>query len=230
MKKHIFFLSFIALLFGCSDDEPTTGTGGGQTIQATYRITFIPDFTEADFPTDYPTNPMFVKMIVVAHGTGTTIFREGLVASPGFEEYAEEGTSSTLETEHESVEDGVNPTTFVFGSADVAPLQTSIVNINVTPTTTRLSFVSRISPSPDWFVGLDSYNLVNPDNSLVDEVELILSFYDAGTDAGTTYTAADEEENSTISVITGAPFQNPDTGLTGRLGTLKIERIDNGIE
>jgi hypothetical protein len=62
----------------------------------------------------------------------------------------------------------------------------------------------------------------------VDEISFTLSFYDAGTDAGTTYTSPDSETLEPITLIDGEPFINPDTGLISRLGTLTIERIDNG--
>ena len=219
--------------FGCSksDDDGTTGGGGGGgqgVVQATYRITFTPNFTDQSHPTDYPNNAGFGPMMVVAHSASVNVFREGQAASNGFETYVEEGQTSSLEVELTSVGDTNLPTVRI--GNEINANGSDFIDIVVTPNTTRLSFIAKLSPSPDWFVGFDSFDLVNPDDSLVSEIELTLSAFDAGTDAGTTYESANEDENGLIQEVSGDPFFNPTAGAILRFGTLHIERTDDPVE
>ncbi|MBT8258747.1 MAG: spondin domain-containing protein [Bacteroidia bacterium] len=236
MKNKItgLILALSLAFFGCSGSDdgngPTGGGGGGgqQVVQATYRITFTPNFTDQSHPTDYPANPGFGPMMVVAHPSTVSVFREGLSATEGLEMYAEDGVTSQLEVELNSVPDTDLPTIRI--GSQISADASDFIDIVITPNTTRLSFIAKLSPSPDWFVGVDSFNLVNPDNTLVAEFELTLLAYDAGTDGGTTYDSADVEESGAVQVVSGDPFVNPATSSVSRFGTLHIERTDDPVE
>jgi hypothetical protein len=222
---------FILLLFNCSSDDngDSNNGGGGLIAQATYRITFTTNFTSETHPTDYPDNASFTKMFIVAHSSSTSIFSLGQFASPGLELYVEEGDNSIISSEHiQTGDDNVNQTIIINGNNDIGPTNSDSVEFTITPNTTLISFISKISPSPDWFVGVDSFNLVNPDNSLVDEITIQLFPIDAGTDSGETYNSDDVDETNFISSITGAPFtsQIGTNILVNRIGTLKIERVN----
>lgn len=231
MKNYfkILLITFSILSFSCSSDDSGNngnGGGGGLVAQATYRITFESNFTAATHPTDYPADASFTPMFVVAHGSETSVFTKGNLASPGLELFVEEGDNSVITSEHAIVQDN-DPPTIIRNGVAIGPTGSTSVEITITPNTTLLSFVSGISPSPDWFLGVDSFNFVNPDNiSLVDEVVLGLTPLDAGTDSGSTYTSDDEESSQNIAIFTGEPFQPVSGGIITNLGTLKIERID----
>ena len=51
-----------------------------------------------------------------------------------------------------------------------------------------ISFISKIIPSPDWFIGLDSLNLCN-NGSWSPLVEMNVDLLDGGTDNGFTFTS-----------------------------------------
>ena len=51
-----------------------------------------------------------------------------------------------------------------------------------------ISFISKIIPSPDWFIGLDSLNLCK-DGSWIESVEMEVDLLDGGTDNGFTFTS-----------------------------------------
>ncbi len=231
MKNHfkIIALSAIALFFSCSSsDDSTSGTGngGGVIPQATYKITFEPNFTAELYPTDYPQNPSFSKAVLIAHSNTTSVFSIGLSSSPGLKLFAEDGDSSTLVTEHTQTGDNVNPTTIVLGTSDGGPTEAKVFNITITPTKPLISFVTKLSPSPDWFLGVASFSLENPDNTLVESATLGLYAIDAGTDAGASYTSADSPETTPISIRMGLPLST-DPNATGKaLGVLTIERLN----
>lgn len=225
----VIVLCFSLLIFACSTDSGNnngSGNGGGLDPQAVYRITFMPDFTANSHPTDYPNNASFKGMFIMAHSNASTLFRVGQPASDGLEMYVEDGDNSGLTTEHTPVMDN-DPVTVIANGSDIGPTGTDVVQLTITPSTTLISIVSKISPSPDWFIGIDALNLVNPDNSLVDDIEISLAPIDAGTDGGTSYESPDMEENANVSLFNGPPFADPNPpGIIARLGTIRIERID----
>ena len=56
----------------------------------------------------------------------------------------------------------------------------------------QLSFIVRIVPSPDWFIGVDSLNLCDGDH-WKESIHLDLYPYDAGTDSGFTFSSPNFE-------------------------------------
>jgi len=226
--KSITYLFLSCLFFyNCSsdDDSGNNGGGGGLDPQANYRITFIADFTSDSHPANYPEDASFAEMVVLLHGENSTLFSTNSMASEGLGIYAKDGNTDLLVSELATSE--MNPTIVLTGN-DIGPTSQDAVTVTITPSTTWLSFVSKISPSPDWFIGLDSFNLINPDNTLVEFMEIDLFAFDAGVDAGAEYTSEDMEETLPVSRINASPFVVMDGGLTirPRLGILRIERID----
>lgn len=55
-----------------------------------------------------------------------------------------------------------------------------------------LSLVSKIYPSPDWFVGVSDLELCLENGQWIEEKIVNLYPYDAGTDSGATYTSPDQ--------------------------------------
>ena len=229
MRKQFKIFAFIAitLCFGCSSssDDGPTGTGnGGTLIEASYKVTFTPNFTTEFHPTDYPTNATFIKPIIVIHSNSTSIFSEGSFASAGLGLFSEEGDSSGIFSEHTQVEDNINPTTITQGSANVGPTQTMVYTINFTPDKTLFSFVTKLSPSPDWFLGVDSFNILKSDNTLIESASFKLYATDAGTKAGETYTSDDGDETNVIAERTGLPLSNVVNEPGKFIGILTLER------
>jgi len=229
MKRNfkLFTLVIVALCFSCSsnDDTPSGEGSGGVVIQASYKVTFEPDFTTEFHATDYPDDASFDGLFLMAHGNTTSLFTEGSLATPGLKLYAEEGDMSTLISEHSGGQDE-NQTTVVSTTDDIGPTEVKSFTINVTPNTTLLSFVTRISPSPDWYLGMDSFNLVTTENTLVEEATIRLHAIDAGTDEGETYASENAPGSETIKVRMGLPLSDDPTKTGKILGVLKIERLN----
>jgi hypothetical protein len=220
----------LVLFISCgSDDDGSPAVGGGDddespTASATYEVTFTPNFTADTHPTDYPSNAMFGPILAIAHAPDVSVFRLGQAASAAFKGFAEDGDADALATALTTGVDGMEVTTMIFSGGSTGPTSADALSVNVTPTNTRITFVARLSPSPDWFVGVDSFNVVGSDGiSLVDSEEFSLSALDAGTDSGPTYDSPnDPTTGGTIRVINDAPFGTG--GLTSALGTVKFER------
>jgi len=231
MKK-IFLSSIVCLgmLFSCSSDDGGTdpgGGGGGQTVTATYRITFIPNFSQANFPTDYPADAMFSGIVVAVHAPDKRVFRVNQAASEGLKTLAETGNNAPLITDLNSQGGDDESDFFVTAlSAASGPTSTQSVNIAIDPEKTSISFAVGLTPSPDWFVGIDNQSLIVNGNSLVTELDVNLTALDAGTDSGTTYLSADSPTvpQGLITTIDSPPIGMG--GLSPTIGILRIERTD----
>lgn len=233
MKNYFKLLTLVLCIgiFSCSKSDDSSGSGGGggegPDAQATYRITFTTNWTAATHPTDYPDNARFANVFLAAHSPSKSIFTQGNLASDGLKLYTEEGNLSGLESEHSSGGDSSNSQmTIVTGTTSVGTNTIVTFDINVTPTTTRISFVSKISPSPDWFVGVSSFDLVNG-TELLQDASVRLFPLDGGSDSGVSYESEDSPEPGPITRIEGAPFISNGDIQTTQVGTLRIERIDN---
>jgi len=223
----LFISAFCLIMFSCSgsddSDDDNSGGGGGIDAQATYRITFTTNFTANTHPTDYPDNASFGKVFLAAHSPGSSIFNVGSSASDGLKLYAEDGDLSGLITEHAGGEDNTLMT-IITGNTNVSTNTSVSFTLNVTPTTTRISFLSKISPSPDWFVGVSSFDIVDG-NELIESRSVRLYPLDAGSDSGTSYESPDSPEPDGISQIQGLPFSSGTIQST-QLGTFSVERIN----
>ena len=56
-----------------------------------------------------------------------------------------------------------------------------------------VTLVSMVAPSPDWFVGVSALSLMDEDGAWRERIEVDLRVYDAGTDNGTVYNAANAD-------------------------------------
>lgn len=234
MKK-FFSTLFIAsiLLTACSSDDggdaPSTSDDDGPApVQATYRVTFTPTFTEEAFPTDYPANPTFSPIIAVVHASNRTVFNKGQAASAGLKEFAETGDGGALVTELSS--QGTEDEQFFLvtqASSAGGATESQSVNVTVTPEKTRISVITSLNPSPDWFLGVNGFDIVLDANSLVSEETFSLNVLDAGTDSGTTYTSPDNPTSpaGTITVVNTPPITDA-SGLGASIGTITITRTD----
>ncbi|KAF4531451.1 hypothetical protein B566_EDAN004222, partial [Ephemera danica] len=118
-----------------------------------------------------------------SHSGNFTLFRLGERASLGLKVFAETGRSESLDSAAaDSVLDQFQAPPITAGEGHV---ETSFF---VDGNHSQVSLVTRIVPSPDWFIGLDSFELCVNAN-WIDSVTIELDPIDAGTDNGFTFTA-----------------------------------------
>ena len=233
MKKYLNLISLVilsVLVFACSDDEG--GTDNPQTpfdTNVTYRVTFNSNFTAQTHPNNYPPNAMFSQMFVAAHPENEPIFETGTMASAGFKIFTETGATEAFRSEVEDFEEG-EPQPIVNTSIGAAngPVDSNAVTISVTPATTFITFLARISPSPDWFVSIEPINVLGQ-SSLIDRIEVEVFAYDAGTDSGANYTSEDmtSDPQENITFFIGEPFtEDSPLAESVPLGTLVLELVE----
>ena len=86
------------------------------------------------------------------------------------------------------------------------------ITINASVDYPLFSWVSMIAPSPDWFVANSNIPLI-VDGEWIDQIEVDVVLFDAGTDSGTDFTSPDNDTNpkEPIFLISEPPLGN---GLT----------------
>jgi len=198
-------------------------------VQATYRLTFTTNFTEQTHPNDYPTNATFGPVLGFAHNLSSEIYSLGTFGSDTFTNYIQTSDLGPLVDALTPTDDGQTNDVVVSVSpgGEVGATSSTSVNVTVTPSSTRISFIAKLEPSPDWFVGIDSFNLLGADNLLIEDETIELFPLDAGIDTGTTYTSDASPNSETIKEINTFPFSDGGgLGAVNPLATLRIERIN----
>ena len=181
------FVSVAGLLLcaacALADTEPT---------EARYRVSFSATWSAETHPTNFPSNPHFSGLVGGTHHGDVRIWQTGEVASDGIELMAETGGKTKLLPEIEQlIEDGTAHGTLSGGGLSTSPATVSL-EFDAVSTHPYVTLVSMLAPSPDWFVGVSALPLME-DGAWRERVEVNLRLYDAGTDDGTVFTAANAD-------------------------------------
>ncbi|XP_015600980.1 uncharacterized protein LOC107270457 [Cephus cinctus] len=155
---------------------------------ALYKVTLRTYWSRARFPRHYPEwrpPAQFGKLIGRTHDSSYSLYRLGERLSLGARQYVESGRADGLDT------GGDSPSTLHSFTGPPVPQGegTSIARAFLDGNHTLISIMARINPSPDWFIGVDSFQLCVEGN-WVDTVTVELDPLDGGTDNGFTFTAA----------------------------------------
>lgn len=196
-------LAVTLLLLPCLWLHAQTGS-----YSATYEVTFDATWSAATHPQGFPGGAHFSPLIGASHDGTSRLWRLGELASAGIESMAEIGATSTLRSEMMQIVAAGKSLTVISGSGINSPGNTR-VTFTLDHSQPLVSLVTMIAPSPDWFVGVDSLSLT-ADGAWIDDVTVELAPFDAGTDSGTSYNAAnaDTQPPVPIALIEDGPFAN----------------------
>ncbi len=156
-------------------------------------------WSSTSHPTDFPGGAHFSALIGATHNSSVHLWKNGEVASGGIEVMAESGGTSTLRTEIESLIQAGDGCGVVTGSGISSGTGSATVMFTTNADFPRISITTMIAPSPDWFIGVDSFALRNADDSpqvedsWIDEATVDLFAYDAGSDDGAIFSPADPD-------------------------------------
>lgn len=153
-----------------------------------YKVVLRTFWTRDVFPKHYPDwrpSAQWTKLIGRSHDKSHVLFRVGELSSSGVKAFAETGHSDILDEQSQG-EGGV------YDEFIAPPIKTgagrSEAEFFVDGNHSRVSLMARIVPSPDWFIGVDSFDLCVNGN-WIDTVTIETDPLDAGTDNGFTFTA-----------------------------------------
>nr|XP_055102048.1 spondin-2 isoform X1 [Symphalangus syndactylus] len=179
-----------------------------------YSITFTGKWSQTAFPKQYPLfrpPAQWSSLLGAAHSSDYSMWRKNQYVSNGLRDFAERGEAWALMKEIEAAGEALQSVHAVF-SAPAVPSGTgqTSAELEVQRRHSLVSFVVRIVPSPDWFVGVDSLDLCDGDHWR-EQVALDLYPYDAGTDSGFTFSSPNFATipQDTVTEITSSSPSHP---------------------
>jgi hypothetical protein len=202
-----------------------------------YRVRFEATWSAATHPQSFPADAHFSRLIGAAHaerlgaaigGTVSTyhgLFQAGQLAGLGIKNMAERGDNTALRAEIQAQQPEAVFDWFESRATYVNSPGELIDTVEVNGQYPLLSAVSMIAPSPDWFVALESQNMLDAAGRWRTHVMVEARAYDAGTDSGPTFTSPDAPTRPAqpIQLITSGPLAR--NGSVAPLGVFHLDRI-----
>ena len=169
-----------------SDDmslSPQAGEAAAAGATATYTVTFTGAWTAEATPGGVPDGAHFSPLIGGVHNADVAFLEAGGTATPGIESMAERGRTATLTEEIQAA--GANALSVLRkDSGPGATASDTFEAVTVTADHPRITLLSMIAPSPDWFVGVFGLSLLDAEGNWADALTVNLYPWDAGTEEG----------------------------------------------
>ena len=157
--------------------------------KAEYSVTFTGAWTTAA-ATEVPAGAHFSPLIGGVHNDQVTFLEDGGMASAGVESMAEIGGTTTLSSE---VEASTNALSVLHRSGNINPTASATLTASLTTDHPRVTLLTMIAPSPDWFVGVSGLSLLDGNGDWVESHTVDLYAWDAGTEDGTEFSLSNAE-------------------------------------
>ena len=178
---------------------------------ATYSVTFQGTWTTTVTSGGLPSGAHFTTLIGGVHNAEVTFLREGGMASAGVESMAELGRTSTLASEVQAAQP--NALSVLQGSGgNIGPASSSTIStVTLTTDHPRVTLLSMVAPSPDWFVGVSGLSLLDGQGDWLASRSVDLYPWDAGTEEGAEFSlsnAATSPQGVITSLLGVGKFSN----------------------
>ena len=189
--------------------------------EAIYTVTFQGAWDITVTPGGVPSGAHFTTPIGGVHNAGVAFLRAGGMATAGVESMAELGGTSTLANEVRAA--APNALSVLQGSGgNIGATGSSTIDmVTLTTDHPRVTLLSMVAPSPDWFVGVSGLSLLDAQGDWPPSQTLNLYPWDAGTEEGTEFSLSNAATSprETIASLRGiGKFSNE------RIATLTFTR------
>lgn len=228
--KQITFTIILLRMLGCSKtDEPKTDENERDDSQPTatekvkYQLTFNAVWSAATHPTEFPSGPHFSGLIGMTHNGDIELFKSKHSASPGIKNMAETGGKSPLSSEIDAFIAEKKAKLLIDGGGIGRSPGSVELEFVIEKSHPLVSVVSMIAPSPDWFISVSNFPLYQNDKWVEDKI-IPVDVYDAGTDAGISFSSPNKSENKKIQKIITPPLAVD--GVVKTMGTITFKRIN----
>ena len=184
-----------------------------------YEFRFDALWNDQDHP-GFPDRGHFSGVYGVLHNEDYQMWAPGQLASAGIQQIAELGTSTKAKEEVAPLlQNGTIAREIGASGGALSPYSVSST-FSVFPSHPLVSAVTMIAPSPDWFVGIHDVSLLDERGNWIPQVSLELFPYDAGTDSGEDFRAADEVTDPAVPIF--RIMEDPLPAEFPPLGTLTL--------
>lgn len=203
ISPYVFLLLTLVLSLNASAADPCKPEK-----LAVYKVVLETFWSQDKFPKQYPEfrpHAQWSKVLGRSHNDLYSIWRLEQEASEGVKMFAETGKTDIFDSESQGAGG-------IYDEFFAPPINAGVgktdTHFFVDGNHSKVSLIGRIVPSPDWFVGVDSFDLC-VQGKWVDAVTMDVDPMDAGTDNGFTFTAPNW---ATVpqEKITRITSQNPD--------------------
>ena len=187
---------------------------------AVYQVTFTGAWTSLVTPDGLPNGAHFSPLIGGVHNANVTFVEGGGTASAGVESMAELGGTAGLEAEVTAAM--ADALSVLRGSGNISTTGTQSLTASLTSEHPRVTLLTMVAPSPDWFVGVSGLLLLNSNGHWLRSHEVDLYPWDAGTEDGSEFSLTNPETNpqGVITSIRG----------TGKFSTKPIASLSFTLE
>ena len=178
-------------------------------------------------PASVPGNAHFTQIVGATHNSAGSLYTVGQQASRGVERVAELGLIGNLVAEiNAGIAEGNVDTTILGTDTFISPTEVDTFSFSVNASHSRLTFLTMLAPSPDWFVGVNDLDLLDADGQWRDQIVVDLVSYDAGTETGTGF-SLNNPATTPQGVITDLDTAEPNGALfgVGSLAKLTLTRV-----
>ena len=149
---------------------------------AVFRVTFTGAWTSSVTPGGLPSGAHFSRLIGGVHNSNVTFVEGGETASAGVESMAELGGTAGLQAEViAAMNDALAA---LIGSGNISTTGTQSLTASLTSEHPRVTLLTMVAPSPDWFVGVSGLLLINSEGRWLRSHDVALYPWDAGTEDG----------------------------------------------
>lgn len=200
-------------------------------LTATFEVTLQSDWSSEEF-SNVPANRSFSSLVGATHNSDFALWNEGAIASTPFAQLARDGApQAAASMVNQAIAQG-SAGALLDGAAITNELGSCTIQFTVDREHSLLSFASALQPTPDWFVGLASFDLLDSSGAWIDSLDVALPTYDAGVDSGDSFQsgATPTQPVDTISLLGENPNFTPSSapesgGDTTPVATFQIRRI-----
>jgi len=215
---------YVKLFSVASDQDSSSGS-------ASYDCIFTNLWTKSRHPSNYPNDAHWSPPVVVSHDLGYSIFKEGWASTEGLESVAETGSTKKILDEIADAGDAVFDKKVGSGmDGKQFTASQKIMNVGLDNSHPYLSMVTMVAPSPDWFTGLNDFDMRDTDSgNWLQEVTLDLFPWDSGTDSGTSYNSPNGNSNESVYQLTintipeTKVFESPDGATVLPVGRFQCQ-------
>jgi hypothetical protein len=187
---------------------------------AVYRVTLHLTWSTQTHPSTLPPGWHTSPAVLASHTDDGDMFAVGGFASGGIEAMAERGATSVLRNELDA-----DPTVHQVDIGNrVDQSGTDTLVVTATRTAGKLSLVSMLAPSPDWFVGFADVEVFGA-AGWVESLTFDLGAYDSGTDSGSRFVSGNVDTQPRQRVSGPRDAEYVAAAGEGRFGFAVIERI-----
>ena len=148
--------------------------------KTTYQLIFKATWSTQTHPKNFPSSAHFSSLIGTTHQKNYQLWQLGGIASDGVKQTAEDGNNSKIRA---AIKYGIQKriAKYIIQTRGISSPDQDKLTFQVDKSYPLLSLISMLAPSADWIVGVDSYPLYDSKTGWIDQVNIDLLVYDAGT-------------------------------------------------